>query len=193
MPDPIRRSLVALPLLLCARRGRAEAFALEAVMARLASVAERRARFSEERRFAALTQPMASRGRLFYRRPDYLEMNKEWPVAERTVIDGTRLIVTEPGSNDPPHVMDFSGRPELGTMFEAMRAPLAGDLGALLRVFAVSGAGSVAAWSMTLVPRDPGAAALMRSANLAGRGDWIDAIQIVQANGDESRMQIEPV
>ncbi len=161
-------------------------------MALLASVPERRARFNEERRFAALTQPLWSRGRLFYRRPDYLEMDKEWPVVERTVVDGTRLIVTEPGGNEPPHVIDFAGRPELGTMLEAMRAPLAGDRDALLRAFTVSGAGSTASWSIELAPRDPRAAKLLRSATLAGRGTWIDAIRLLQANGDESRMQIEP-
>jgi len=160
-------------------------------MAQLAAVPERRARFQEERRYAALTQKLVSRGRLIYRRPDYLEMDKEWPVAERTVIDGSRLIVTVPG-NEPPRVLDFAGRPEIGTTFEAMRAPLAGDLAALRRAFTVQADGNAQAWTLLLTPRDPAAAKLLRTARVAGRGTWIADIRYTQANGDEAWMQIEP-
>ncbi len=160
-------------------------------MAQLAAIPERRARFREERRYAALTQSLVSRGTLVYRRPSYLEMDKDWPTAERTVIDGTRLIVTVPG-NDPPRVLDFAGRPEIGTTFEAMRAPLAGDLAALRRVFTVQAEGTALAWTLLLTPRDPAAAKVMRTARIAGRDAWIADIRFTEANGDEAWMQIEP-
>lgn len=64
----------ALPLLLAPRwTWAAEApLDLAELMARLAEVPERRASFREERRFAALNQPLESTGRLLYRRPGHL-------------------------------------------------------------------------------------------------------------------------
>lgn len=186
-----RRSLALLPLLAAARPARAESFPLEALMAQLAAIPERRARFREERRFKALTQTLSSRGRLLYRRPDYLEMDKEWPNPERTVIDGTRLIVTLPG-NEPPRVVDFGGRPELSATFEAMRAPLAGDLAALRRSFTIQAEGTLEKWTLVLAPLDPRAAKVMRTARLAGQRAWISDIRFAEANGDEASMQIEP-
>lgn len=160
-------------------------------MARLAAVPERRATFREQRRFAALTEPLLSNGRLLYRRPDYLEKDTEWPVPERMVIDGSRLIITPPG-NDPPQVVDLDAQPGLRAMVEGMRGPLAGDLDALQRSFHVEAAGALAAWTLLLTPRDPLAAKLLRAVRLAGRDSWIADILIQQANGDEQAMQVEP-
>lgn len=159
-------------------------------MARLASVRERRARFREQRRFAALTETLQSSGRLLYRRPDYLEKITEWPVPERMVIDGTRLIITPPG-NDPPQVVDLASQPELQTMMEGIRGPLAGDLDTLQRSFQVQAGGGLEDWTLELVPRDPKPAKLLRAVRLAGSDSWIRDIRLVQANGDEEWMQIE--
>lgn len=192
MPPLARRRLLLLPpLLACPQPARAEPFPLAALMARLAAIPERRARFHEERRFAALTEILQSAGRLLYRRPDYLEKITDWPNAERMVIDGPRLIITEPG-NEPPRVIDLAGQPELRTMAEAMRGPLAGDLDALRRSFAVSAQGSLAGWTLDLAPLDPRAAKLLRRIRLAGRDAWIADIRLEQANGDETWMRIEP-
>lgn len=197
MPNLARRSLLTLPLLawptlawptLASADGLRR---LAALMARLASVPERRATFREQRRFAALTEPLQSRGRLLYRRPDYLEKVTDWPVPDRMVIDGRRLIITESG-NDPPRVVDLGGQPELRTMVEGMRGPLAGDLDALQRIFQVEAAGALADWSLLLTPRDPGAARLLKQVRLHGADTWIHDIRLVQANGDEQWMQIEP-
>ena len=158
-------------------------------MARLASVPERRARFREQRRFRALTETLLSSGRLLYRRPDYLEKITEWPVPERMVIDGDRLIIT-PTGNDPPQVVELASQPELRTMMEGIRGPLAGDLDALQRNFQVQAGGSLEEWTLELTPRDK-AARLVRTVRLAGSDSWIRDIRLVQANGDEQWMQIE--
>ncbi len=187
-----RRTLLLLPLLAAAPRARAEPFPLDALMARLAAIPERRATFRERRRFAALTETLQSRGHLLYRRPDYLEKVTDWPTPERMVIDGMRLVVTAPG-NDPPQVVDLSSQPELRTLAEGMRGPLAGDLAALRRSFAIQAAGSLADWTLTLTPTDPRATKLLRSIRLAGHDAWIADIALVQANGDEQWMRIEPI
>lgn len=159
-------------------------------MARLASVPERRATFREQKRLAALTEPLISQGTLFYRRPDYLEKVTDWPVPERLVIDGDRLVLTE--ANEAPKVVPLGAQPELRTLVEAMRGPLAGDLPALQRSFEVAGSGDLGAWTLTLTPRDPRATRFLRSVVLSGADSEIRTIRLTQANGDEQLMQIGP-
>ncbi|GAC1336747.1 MAG: hypothetical protein NVSMB18_00510 [Acetobacteraceae bacterium] len=159
-------------------------------MTRLAAVPERRAVFREQRRFAALSEPLQSRGHLLYRRPDYLEKITDWPQPERLVVDGDRLILTE--ANEPPRVVPLGSQPELRTMIDGMRGPLAGDLAALRRGFAVEAAGSLQDWTLTLTPLDPRAARLLRRIGVGGHDDMIRDIRLIQANGDEQWMQIGP-
>ncbi len=160
-------------------------------MARLASVAERRAQFTEERRFAALSEPLESRGHLLYRRPDYLEKVTDWPTPERMVVDGHRLIISEAG-NDPPRVVDLDSVPELRATMEGIRGPLAGDAQVLKRVFDVQTGGTLADWTLLLTPRDPAVGKFLRTVRLDGADTWIREVRTVQANGDEQWMRIEP-
>ena len=157
-------------------------------MARLAAVQERRATFRETRRFAALDQPLESVGRLTYRRPGYIEKETSWPEQERLVMDGDRLVLTM--GNEPPRVVDLAAQPELRTLVEAIRGPLAGDLAALRRVFIVRAEGTVEAWRLDLTPVDPRAGRLLRRVAITGAGADVQEVLLVQANGDEQRMTI---
>jgi len=159
-------------------------------MAGLAAVPERRATFQETRRFAALEQPLVSTGRLLYRRPGYLEKTTDWPQPESLVVDGARLVLTM--GNEPPRVLDLGGQPELRTLVEAVRGPLAGDLAALRRAFAVTASGAGGSWTLGLVPLEPRAARLLRRAEVSGRASDVSAVLLVQANGDEQQMTIRP-
>jgi len=187
---PTRRAL--LPLLLLPVSARADGLDLVGLMGRLASVAERRANFREERSLAALTQTLVSTGRLLYRRPDYLEKDTLSPIAERFVIDGSRLIITDPASNDPPRVVPLDAQPGLRTLIDGTRAPLAGDLETLRRAFRVEVAGTLAAWRLDLVPLDAAAATLVAAIRLEGRDDWIASIRTTQPNGDSTLLQMMP-
>ena len=149
---------------------------LGALMAGLAAVPERRATFQETRRFAALDQPLISTGHLLYRRPGYLAKTTDWPQSESLVVDGGRLAV-----------------PELRTLVDAIRGPLAGDLPALRRAFAVTATGGADGWTLGLVPLDPRAARLLRQAQVSGRGPDVTAVRLAQANGDEQEMAIRPL
>ncbi len=159
-------------------------------MRRLAAVPSRRAAFREHRRFAALSEPLESTGHLVYRRPAYLEKVTDWPQPERLVVDGDRLVLTL--AAEPPRVLDLASQPELRTLVDSMRAPLAGDLDALQRSFTVRSGGAPADWTLELAPRDPRAARMLRTIGIAGSGDEIRDIRLLQANGDEQWMQIGP-
>ncbi len=185
---PTRRALF--PLLLLPLRARAEPLDCATLMARLASIPERRATFREERTLAALTTSLVSTGRLLYRRPDYLEKDTLWPLPEHFVIDGSRLIISDPSSNDPPHVVPLDAQPGLRTLIDATRAPLAGDLATLRRAFTVTTTGTLAAWTLDLVPSDPAAAKFLTAIHLTGQDTWIASIETTQVNGDSTTLQI---
>lgn len=157
-------------------------------MARMAAVAERRATFREERRFAALEGVLQSTGRLHYR-PGYLEKVTDWPQPERLLVEGDRVVLT--AGSEAPRVIDLGMVPELRVLIDAIRGPLAGDAAALRRVFEVEVAGTMEGWTLTLAPRDPAAGKLLRSVRLDGGGDQVRRIALTQANGDEQVMMIE--
>jgi hypothetical protein len=160
------------------------------LMAMMGSVPERRATFHEERRFAALTQPLESTGQLIYRRPDHLEKITDAPQAERMVVDGDHLSLTVGGG--PTHTTDLAAQPELRTLVEAMRGPLAGDTAALERAFKVAVRGSKLAWRLDLTPIDPRAAKLLTEVRISGSGSNMQEVLLVQANGDTQYMSIQP-
>lgn len=189
-PRLARRPLLLLPLLSWPVASHAEAFPLASLMARLAAVPERRAAFRELRRFAALQEPLQSRGHLLYRRPSYIEKITDWPEPERLVVDGSYLTLTE--GNEAPRVVDLRSQPELATMIDGLRGPLSGNLAALQDRFRIAAAGNLAAWTLDLTPRDDRAARFLRSLRLAGRDDAITELLLTQANGDEQWMQIGP-
>ena len=159
-------------------------------MAKLAAVPARRAAFREAKRFGALSQTLESTGHLIYRRPGYLEKVTDWPQPDRLVVDGDRLVLTE--GADPPRVVDLSSQPELRTLVDSMRGPLAGDLAGLQRAFTIRMDGTLSAWTLAMTPIDPAAAKLLRSIQITGGGDAITGIVLRQANGDEQAMQIGP-
>lgn len=150
----------------------------------------RQATFREERQFAALDQPLISTGRLTYRRPAFFEKATEWPIPERLVVDGDRLVLT--AGNEPPRVVDLGSQTELRTLVDAIRGPLSGDLAALRRGFAIGTSGTAQRWTLDLAPRDPRAARLLRRAQVSGVGDLIVAVRLEQANGDAQAMTIGP-
>ena len=188
---PARRRAALLLVMLCSSPAAAEPdLSLPDLMARLAAVPERQAVFQEHRRLAALSEPLESRGRLIYRRPDHVEKITTWPEPERLVVDGARLVLTP--ANDAPRVVDLAGQPELRVLIDAIRGPLAGDLPALQRAFTVGLSGTLAAWTIDLAPRDPRAARLLRGAHIRGTGAEVREVRVVQANGDEQVMLIGP-
>src|SRR5262249_55077101 len=141
-------------------------FTLALLARNLAAVPERRARFTEERRFAALEAPLRSHGTLLWRRPDLLEKRTEAPEPEVLRIAGSRVEVVAPGR--PPASIDLDAQPGRRIFAEAMRAPLAGDLAALESLFEATLSGSPAGWRLRLVPRSRQAREAVASVEIDG-------------------------
>jgi len=159
-------------------------------MQALASVPARRAQFVEVKSIAALAQPITATGTLLYRRPDYLAKITAPPHAEQLVVDGERLSLRE--GDEASQVIDLDSRPQLRALVDAIRGTLSGDLALLQRSYHVAMTGELPRWRLTLTPSDPAIAALIRYIVIDGTGATPRSIQTVQANGDESRMTINP-
>jgi hypothetical protein len=183
----LRRRHALLGLLAWCRPAGAEPLTLEALLATLAAVPERRASFVEERRFGALDQALESRGTLSLRR-GRMEKVTDWPQPERLEIDGDRVVMTL--GNEPPRVIELGMAPELRVLVDAIRGPLVGDVAALRRAFDARVTGTPAGWTLTLRPRDASGAKLLRDAVLTGHGDQVDRLVVTQANGDSQAMTI---
>lgn len=157
----------------------------------LGSVPQRHERFTEEKRLAALDRPVVVAGELFYRHPAYLEKLTLQPRFERLTIDGDALTVVDGGG--ATRRIDLGEQPELRGLTDAVRATLAGDLPTLQRSFRVTLAGSLPAWRLTLVPISATVARLVEIVRIEGTGKRLTQIETIQANGDSSRMVIEPM
>ena len=160
------------------------------LMAMMAAVPERRDVFHEVKHFAALAVPLESSGHLLYRRPGHLEKITDAPQAESLVVDGNQVSLME--ADGQKHVIDLSAQPELRTLMDAMRGPLAGDGAALERGFKVSLTGTRAAWRLDLTPIDPRADRLVAAVHITGSGSDMRDVLLVQANGDTQDMSITP-
>lgn len=161
-------------------------FTLESLMAHMAAAGPRRARFTETRRYAALDIALESRGWLSFEGGRLVKVT-EWPDPERMEVDGQQIVITT--GNEPPRVIDMGMAPPLRALVDAVRGPLSGDLAALQRGFVVELAGTLAAWSLHLVPR---AAGPVWDVRLDGAGDAITRITVVQSNRDQQVTVISP-
>jgi hypothetical protein len=121
-----------------------------------------------------------------------LEKNTDGPVAEHLVVDGNRLFLQKPAENLDRSLW-IDQMPEVQALVESIRGTLAGDLPALERHYSVGLDGSAEKWRLTLVPLSRRVQTFLKVVRLEGEGGDIRLVETVEANGDTSRMLIEPV
>jgi outer membrane lipoprotein-sorting protein len=163
--------------------------ALAPLMQALADVPASEARFTETRTSALLKAPLTVTGRLVWRRPDRLERHVESPMAESSVIEGTRISITRPGDKVARTMAVPQGPAQ--AMVEALRATLAGDAATLERHFVVRAEGTSAAWTLTLLPRDPTVQAQVTRIDISGAGARPALIDVLEASGDRTVTRLE--
>lgn len=171
--------------------GNSRPWDLDQLLGALAGRQEGTARFHETRTLRIVTAPLHTAGRLYYRRPDVLEKQVLTPREERLRIEGDRLTI-EDGSADSPRSLQLSDHPALLAAIESIRAPLTGNGATLRRLFEVSLGGSERRWLLTLVPREPAYAQIVRTVQVRGSGARVESIAIEEASGDRSVIAIEP-
>ncbi len=185
-----RAGLVAVTLAVCASCGAAAEWGVSQLMALLAANAGGRATFVEHKTLAILDAPVVSRGELVYVAPARLERHTVSPRAESMVLDGDALTISRDGRSHQLRLRDY---PEVAAFIATIRGTLAGDRSALERNWSLSVAGSRERWTLHLLPSDPKLATLISRITARGRGGDLQSIEILQADGDRSVMQIERV
>jgi len=180
---------LALAVALLASTGARAAWNVHALMALLHAHPPARAHFDETKTVSILDRPLETSGELVFTPPDRLERHVTSPGDERVVADGDKLVVERGGHRQ---VVDFGEHPEVGVLIESIRGTLAGDLAALERVYRLSLAGDEASWRLALVPRDPELKSLVARVSIEGSEANVQRVEIDQADGDHSLMQIRP-
>jgi hypothetical protein len=180
----MKRSLLALLALamLCA-----DMSDLDAVMGLLAMRRHGRVEFVEQQFLAILDHPVESSGELRYDAPDRLEKRTLRPRPETLVLAGGELTVER---NGRVRVLDLHRYPQVLPFVESIRATLAGDRSALEKIFHVDFAGSMARWTLTLVPLDHQLMRTVKQVQIDGSRDQLLRVEIRQTDGDRSLMTL---
>jgi len=183
----MRRVLCMGLLALWGTVSRAAADDLDELMHLLAARRHGRVEFVEQHFLKVLKRPVESFGELFYDAPDRLEKRTLEPRRESLLLEGDVLTVQR-GSRR--HELDLKAYPEVLPFVESLRATLAGDLGALERVFTVEYAGDLTHWMLSLAPRDSQAARTIAQVRIEGTRDDLLRIEILETDGDRSLMTL---
>ena len=190
------RSLPLMILSLCCALGGAPVNAgptgfgdLDAVMGLLATRQHGRVEFIEQQFLSVLKRPIESSGELRYEAPDRLEKRTLKPRTETLVLSGGILTVERAHSR---RVTDLHAYPQVLPFVESIRATLAGDRGALERVFHLDFAGNLERWSLVLVPLDSKVKQAITQVRIDGMRDQLQRVEIRQPDGDRSLMTLRP-
>jgi hypothetical protein len=169
----------------------AQCWALEPteVLSGLARVERSDANFEETRHIAALTAPVVRRGTLKYVRPADLEMVVDTPVREVIRVAGPSLVIERRGQVREIRLTEM---PAIAGWVESVRSTLAGDLSALSRYFTVRASGDAARWQLELIPLSAELASFVTRVTIAGTGAQITRIEVAEASGDRSVMNVFP-
>jgi len=162
---------------------------LNALMALLAMRQHGHVQFVEQQFLSVLDHPLESSGDLRYDAPDRLEKRTLAPRPETLVLAGGVLTVDRGKSH---RVVDLHTYPQVQPFIESVRATLAGDRGALEKLFTLEFNGSLARWTLTLVPKDAQVKRSVAQVRIDGVQDQLLKVEIRQPDGDHSLMTLRP-
>ncbi len=170
---------------------------LARLFSELGARSERHARFAERKFSALLKAPVESSGTLIFLAPGYLEKRTVEPQRETVKIEGSVVTYESAAVRGGAQKRTFalSDAPLLAALIESLRATLAGDLPALRRHYDVSWSAQQApkGWQLALVPRERALLDAVSKVVLRGAGSEVAAIEIIEANGDLTLMQISAI
>jgi len=160
---------------------------LDPLMALLAERTRGHVSFVEQNYLAVLDRPVEASGELLYERPDRLEKRTLAPRPASLMLEKGDLTIQ---SGRRKRVLALHDYPQIAPFIESIRATLAGDRAALEQVFHLAFEGSLARWTLSLVPLDAKLKAVVREIRIEGARDELHTVTILQADGDRSVMTI---
>jgi len=129
--------------------------------------------FEEKRYFPFRAAPVALRGEVRVSRERGLSLHYAPPQERTLIIDAQGLLIREPaGGNSAP--LD----PRANAANDALRHVLAFDFAALAAGYELYGWREGEAWSLGLVPRDPGVRRAIGNILVSGEGDAVRRIEL---------------
>lgn len=163
---------------------------IDQLMQSLAATTSGHASFVEKKSIAILDKPVESSGELFYTAPDRLEKRTLKPKAESMLLDKDKMIVEQRGKK---RTLQLQNYPEVAAFIDSIRGTLAGDRQALERAYYLTLNGDETNWNLTLLPIDDKMKKIVAKISIAGSGNLLQTIDILQADGDSSQMIITPI
>ncbi|MCP4992522.1 MAG: outer membrane lipoprotein carrier protein LolA [Gammaproteobacteria bacterium] len=181
--------LLVILLLISAHLTAGEWSDYDRLMQLLASQQQNEVRYTQQKHYHLLTIPLNSRGWLRYTAPDRMIWVKEGVREERYEITGQQLQVIR--EDQLFRTLDLAVVPQLRAFIEAFRATLSGDRALLESHYRVVFSGTLAAWRMELEPRSDEMRRFVSTIRFTGGSERLQTIEIAEANGDWSKMQLE--
>ncbi len=173
-----------------ARGDESAAWDLAQLMQQRAQVTQARVQFTEQRNSDLFERPLILSGTLRYDSPARVEKQIDTPFKEHYVVDGDTLRIERSGKR--PRVASLQEHPALWAFVESFRATLAGNLSTLQRFYEVTLEGERTHWRLVLRPRNAQMREFVDSIKIEGSNADITAIEILEVDGDSSRLSIGP-
>jgi outer membrane lipoprotein-sorting protein len=164
---------------------------LEALMRGMASASGVEARFREEKRLALLSEPIESRGTLYFVPPNRLCRETQEPSVSRLVIDGDRVSFRDAAGGG--QAVDLSASPIAREYVANFVVLFGGDLDALRKRYEPHFRADASGWTLELVPRAARLREFITRVTLAGRGRALERMEMIEAGGDRTTTWFEDV
>lgn len=161
---------------------------LDQLMRGLAQTRSGHVSFTEKKTIAILDRPVESSGDLLYAAPDRLEKRTFKPKPETMVVYGDNLLIERGKQKNQVQLQEY---PELAAFIDSIRGTLAGDRKALERSYQLSLEGASQGWTLQLIPISSKMKQVVSRIRITGVRDEVRSIDVMQTDGDSSRMLIE--
>jgi outer membrane lipoprotein-sorting protein len=189
-----RRALLAAALLALSAsaepRADAQPPSLEALMAGMAGAPGVVARFREQKQLALLSEPLESRGTLYFVPPNRLSRETSEPSSTRLVIDGDRFYFRDAAGSE---AIDLSASPIAREYVGNFIVLFNGDLAALRSRYEPRFRSDARGWQLELRPRGEPLSKFIESVSLVGHARVLDRMELVEAGGDRTTTWFEAV
>lgn len=174
---------------------RAQGQDLDTLFALFAAQGERRRAFVERRHSILFRNPPEQRGTLWFKPPQMLERDVTSPKRERVRIDADTVTLNTTGEDGKPveRKASLASIPQLANLVTTIRATLAGDIGALRRLYYITLIEPLPRWRVEMKPiEEPAAGGVMAILMAGDRGD-VTRIQFTETTGDRTELLLSPV
>jgi outer membrane lipoprotein-sorting protein len=163
---------------------------LEALMAGMAETSGVWARFVERKEVALLSEPIETRGTLVFVPPDRLRRSTAEPSRSELVIAGERFAFRDAAGAD---AVDLSASPLARQFVENFIVLFNGDLAKLRERYEPEFTSAGADWSLALRPRNRPLSDLIERITLAGTGQVLRSMEMLEQDGDRTTTRFSDV